>query len=304
MAHLKVLRPLNLFIVAFTQAILFYLIYAPSIKQAVLSFNEFWLLVLCTVIIAAAGYLINDIYDHSADIVNKPDKTWVGVTISYAHAWNYYLALIILGFIIATYLAWQTHNIPLLSLYPLACTALWLYAKKFKRSGFAGNLIVALMTSFVCVILIIAERKVIFQPENHKVLSLFIGFSWFSFLVNMIREWVKDMEDIEGDRLLHSASMPIKKGIPFVKNCSFIVVAICVLSVVFFVCNIPHSFHQKIFALVFVVAPLVKVATQIQKSRDAADFHKSATGLKLIMMLGLIYLMLFSPIITQYGNIK
>ncbi len=304
MAHLKVLRPLNLFIVAFTQAILFYLIYTPSVKQAVLSFNEFWLLVLCTVIIAAAGYLINDIYDHTADIVNKPDKTWVGVKISYSNAWTYYFTLLITGFIIAIYLGWQTDNLPLISLYPLACTALWLYANTLKRSGLAGNMIVAMMTSFVCVILIIAERKVLFQPENFKVLSLFLGFSWFSFLVNIIREWVKDMEDMEGDRLLHSASMPIRKGIPFVKICCFIAVAVCILSVVFFVYTIPHTFHQKIFALVFVVAPLVKVATQIQKSRDAVDFHKGASGLKLIMMLGLIYLMLFSPIITLYGNIK
>jgi 4-hydroxybenzoate polyprenyltransferase len=301
MAYLKVIRPINLFIVALTQLILHYCIYLPYIEKASLSSFHFFLLVLCTLIIAAGGYLINDIYDYKADIINKPHKTWVGHELSPQASWIYYYSILVLGLLIAAYLAWATSNIPLLTLYPGACFVLWWYAFKLKKAGLSGNLVVAGMTAFVCIILVISERKFLFSAESSKVLTLFLGFSWFSFIINLVREWVKDMEDMEGDMLLHSLSLPITHGIGFVKNLITVCIGITILSLIFFIVGLPHSFQQKIFSIVFVIAPMVKVTIQIRKSRDREAFHKSASALKFILLLGLIYLLMFSPLFISHG---
>ncbi|MBK8112310.1 MAG: hypothetical protein IPK46_19335 [Saprospiraceae bacterium] len=101
------------------------------------------------------------------------------------------LFLDFLGMIIATYLAIVSHNLPLLALYPLSIWLLWLYAKTLKKSGVGGNLVVAFMTSFVTLILIVAERLQLMKSENSNLLQLLLGFAFFSFLVNLAREWVK-----------------------------------------------------------------------------------------------------------------
>ena len=160
------------------------------------------------------------------------------------------------------------------------------------------------MTAFVCIILVIAERRYLLSVEYHKVLVLFSGFSWFSFVINLVREWVKDIEDMEGDMLINSFSLPIMQGIDFVKNLIAVCLGITILSLVIFNVWFPHSFHQKIFSIVFVIAPIVKVAIQIQKSRDRDAYHKSANALKLILLLGLIYLLMFSPLFVPHGIIE
>ncbi|HRD08972.1 MAG TPA: geranylgeranylglycerol-phosphate geranylgeranyltransferase, partial [Saprospiraceae bacterium] len=239
---------------------------------------QFFLLVLCTLTIAAGGYLINDIYDYKADIINKPHKTWVGQQLTVHASWFYYFFLLVSGLLIAAYLAWATENLPLLTLYPGACFILWWYAFRLKKAGLSGNLVVAGMTAFVCIILVIAERRYLLSVEYHKVLVLFSGFSWFSFVINLVREWVKDIEDMEGDMLINSFSLPIMQGIDFVKNLIAVCLGITILSLVIFNVWFPHSFHQKIFSIVFVIAPIVKVAIQIQKSRDRDAYHKSANA--------------------------
>ncbi|MFN8318612.1 MAG: geranylgeranylglycerol-phosphate geranylgeranyltransferase [Saprospiraceae bacterium] len=265
---------------------------------------QFFLLVLCTLTIAAGGYLINDIYDYKADIINKPHKTWVGQQLTVHASWFYYFFLLVSGLLIAAYLAWATENLPLLTLYPGACFILWWYAFRLKKAGLSGNLVVAGMTAFVCIILVIAERRYLLSVEYHKVLVLFSGFSWFSFVINLVREWVKDIEDMEGDMLINSFSLPIMQGIDFVKNLIAVCLGITILSLVIFNVWFPHSFHQKIFSIVFVIAPIVKVAIQIQKSRDRDAYHKSANALKLILLLGLIYLLMFSPLFVPHGIIE
>ena len=153
MAYVQILRPLNLAIVVLTQSIIYYLVLSPQLSQAALSPIQFGLLTLCTAIIAGSGYLINDLYDVASDQINKPEKSYIPRQIEIPKAWRYYYFWICLGMIIAIYLAIETHNLPLLTLYPLSIWLLWLYARTLKKSGVKGNLIVAFMTSFVTLIL-------------------------------------------------------------------------------------------------------------------------------------------------------
>lgn len=301
MAYVHILRPLNLAIVVLTQSIIYYLVLSPQLSQAALSPIQFGLLTLCTAIIAGSGYLINDLYDVASDQINKPEKSYIPRQIEIPKAWRYYYFWICLGMLIAIYLAIETHNLPLLTLYPLSIWLLWLYAKTLKKSGVKGNLVVAFMTSFVTLILIIAERHQLMKAENADLLHLLFGFACFSFLVNLAREWVKDIEDIEGDKVINSISLPISRGIEPTKKWIHFCLATSIIAVIAFQLVYPHTFHQSIFAFVFVVAPIVKAAIKLSNGREKADFHKTANFLKLILFTGMIYLLLFSPIVKTYG---
>jgi len=301
MAYIQILRPLNLVIVVLTQSIIYYFVLSPQLSAPALSVVHFTLLALCTAIIAGSGYLINDIYDVPADQINKPDKSWIPKHITLSIAWRYYYFLILIGMGIATYLAIATRNLPLLTLYPISTWLLWLYAKKLKKSGIAGNLVVAFMTSFVTIILIISERNQLMDPDNSNVLYLLMGFACFSFLVNLAREWVKDIEDIDGDQTIGSISLPISIGIANTKSYIQYCLAASIMSVVAFQFIYPHSFHQSIFAFVFVIAPMAKVAVKLNNGREKKDYHKTANFLKLILFAGMIYLILFSPNLKVYG---
>lgn len=299
--YIQLLRPLNLFMVVSTQVILYFLLINPWVQNPSLDAMQFILLALCTSLIAGGGYIINDIYDYKADLTNKPHKMWVGKHITFKAAWTFYASIVITGFIIASYLAVVTENIPLLLLYPMAVLLLWWYALDLKKSGLPGNIVIAFMTSFVCIILIIAERKELLLPENHNLMAMVAGFSWFSFLVNICREWVKDLQDKTGDQLLGSGSLPIVKGELFTKQLTVITLFCAIISIFTFVVMYPHSFHQTVFALVFVAAPIGKNITQVYKCRDAVDYGKAAAFLKFIMLLGLLYLLLFSPVLSSHG---
>lgn len=302
MAYFNILRPINLTIVVVTQTIIYFLVLSPQIPVPAINHFQYLLLTLCTAIIAGSGYLINDIYDIDTDQINKPDKSWIPRQISLKKAWRYYFFLIGAGFLIAIYLALKTSNLPLLSLYPLSIVLLWRYASKLKKAGISGNLVVAFMTSFVTIILIIAERRSLMQAPFHHLLYLLIGFAYFSFLVNLAREWVKDIEDMEGDLLIGSSSLPIKAGISSTKKWINSILVISMLSVFIFQFLYAHTFHQHIFAMVFILAPMAKAAIKLSNGREKADFHKTANFLKLILFAGMIYLLLFSPFFNDYGN--
>lgn len=301
MAYIHILRPINLAIVVLTQSIVYYLVLAPQLFETSLSPIQFGLLMLCTAIIAGSGYLINDIYDVATDQINKPEKCYIPIQISMPTAWGYYYFWISLGMIIATYLAIVSHNLPLLALYPLSIWLLWLYAKTLKKSGVGGNLVVAFMTSFVTLILIVAERLQLMKSENSNLLQLLLGFAFFSFLVNLAREWVKDIEDMDGDKAIGSISLPITIGIDKTKKWIHLCLATSIIALIWFQWIYPHSFHQSIFAYVFVVAPMVKAAIKLSNGREKTDYHKTANFLKLILFAGMIYLLLFSPIVKAYG---
>lgn len=95
-------------------------------------------------LIAAGGYIINDIIDYNTDIINKPQKTYFQNQIPTRYGKMYYYGVLLVGMLLSIYIAIKTNNLPLISLYPLACSILYIYSKKYKSSILVGNIIVSL----------------------------------------------------------------------------------------------------------------------------------------------------------------
>ncbi len=223
----RCIRPLNLALIYLTQ-ILFYNLFFPSAfcgngyneagyDKLVLSDPYIYLFAFITVIIAASGYLINDYFDFDSDLKNAKTNRLNNKSAYLAYYW----IVVFLGFILSLWLALVVINKVLLAgIYVMSVAALFLYSAKWKKKVLIGNIVVSLFSAFVILILIYAEKDYLTHtPKEHEVdlLSMFI-YSGFAFFVSMVREIIKDIEDVSGDKAVGYRTLPIVSGIERAKS--------------------------------------------------------------------------------------
>jgi 4-hydroxybenzoate polyprenyltransferase len=299
-AYTKIIRPVNVIIVILTQLIIYHFVVNNNIANTALNFINQILLALATSLVAAGGYVINDVFDYQTDRINKPSKTYIDSTISLINAKKYYYSITFLGFVLSLYLAIVTDNLRLLFIYPLGVGLLYYYAKSIKKNGgLIANIVVSLFIFFVCALIIIAERKSLFTLENYRYLILITSFGIFALFVNLVREIVKDMEDIEGDRILGTKSLPNVLGINNAKFVCYFNIAIIISISLIFTRMYQHDKLTFAYNLIMIQVPLIFSMIRLYKSKDKNDFHIVSNLFKLIMILGLIYLILLSYV-EQY----
>lgn len=304
MVFLKLIRFPNLLIVAFTQYLLNYLVLLPALKTARLSPTlnafHFFLFVLTTLIIAAGGYVINDLTDYKIDCINKPEKVIVNKIISLKTARHYYLALTIFGFVISGYLALYVNNLPLLIIYPIAVGLLYFYSRHLKKTALLGNSIVALFCAFVAGIVLFAERESYFQlkkiapPIADEIWLLFLGYSIFALLSTLFREIVKDLEDRQGDLMADSKTLPIVLGNRTTKIIASFFAGLLLVLVVWFASWLSEK--SQLPALQFtwagIILPLLFSLFYLSCAKTKKQFHQLSALIKFIMLSGIILLII------------
>jgi len=263
---------------------------------------HFFLLVLSTLIIAAGGYIINDLEDYEIDLLNKPERVIINKNISAANAHRLYWGLSIFGFLISLYLAFYVKNLPLILIYPTAILLLYLYSKSLKKSVFWGNLIVSIFCAFVAGIVFFAERENVFDlniknPEHGStVLEIFIFYLLFAFFATMFREIVKDIEDVEGDKKLGCNTLPIVWGVQTAKGVALF------FAIIFLGILVDWIFSAKkieidgglIYLVIGVIFPMIFAMIQLLKATTKKDFHFISQLAKYIMLSGILYLLVWS----------
>ena len=294
----------NLLMVALTQYLLQYLVLSPALAQAgrspTLDPLHFFLLVFVTVIIAAGGYIINDLFDYEADVVNKPDKVFIHAHIKRDHAIWLYAKLVVLGSIIALYLANHVEERRLVLIYPSAVGLLWLYSRYFKKMPLIGNVVVAVFCAFVAGVVLFAERKAFSDLATEqpalagKVSLLFGGYLLFAFLSTLFREIVKDMEDAAGDKAQSVQSLPVAYGMAAAKNWGFASALLLLSSLLYFSKWLIEN-RQWIglsFTWISIVLPLLYAMFLLKKAAGKSDCTRLSKLAKYIMLAGLILLLL------------
>ncbi len=298
-AFLKLVRFPNLVITAVTQYILQYMVLVPALKEVglspILDPIHFSLLVLTTVLIAAGGYVINDLLDYETDLVNKPEAVFVNRIFAKQTVRFLYGFITIVGFAIAWYLAVYVKNLPLVLIYPLAVASLYFYSRWFKKMPLIGNGVVAVFCAFVAGVVLFADREnfALMDAEGREVATLFGGYLWFAFLSTLLREIVKDIEDMEGDAKFGLKTLPIQFGVITAKNWTFGTGLLLLISLLWFLQWLVQrqAFVSAIFAFVGVVVPLGYLLFSIKKATTKADFSKASRLSKFVMLLGLLLLL-------------
>ena len=301
MAYIDLIRPKNLLIVAFTQLFFQYIIIVPvfdflGIPRSLDGFN-LSLLIVCTVLITAGGNVINDYYDREIDIANNRISGAQKLTLP--QIFNYYLLILHAGGLLAIYIAYQTANLKLFWIYPLAVGLLFLYSYRLKHLPLIGNVVVSLFTALVIFILLFAEREgvdyiwTIDLAEANILRYCSVGFMSFAFLVNLVRELIKDMEDEEGDRLHGAKTLPITIGIKATKTCCYVLMSLLFIALLYWsssVIEIRWAVANKLYHGLILILPLFYFLFKIYKSTTKQDYHSISQQLKLYMIAGLLYL--------------
>lgn len=301
---LRLIRFPNLIIVALTQFLLQYLILVPAFRAAgvepALDVLHFSMLVLSTLIIAAGGYIINDIVDYDIDVINKPERVIINRQLSMRQAYGLYYGLSLLGFFISLYLAFYVQNLPLVLIYPAAVLLLWSYSTYFKQRVLIGNVIVSIFCAFVAGIVWFAERHTFAELQQQDVplawhVQLVLSFYLsFAFLSTMFREIIKDMEDVKGDDTLHCRTLPIVFGIRRAKWVAAFFGFVLLLGL-FYLSALLWTYSQ-LFQLAFmtlgIIAPLVTALYLLKTATTSSEFKWLSTLSKFIMLTGLILLFL------------
>ncbi len=302
-AFLKLIRWPNIIFIGLTQCLFFYCILPfvyKGMQEISLSTNIFWLLVTASFCIAAAGYIINDYFDINIDLVNKPSKLIIEKYIKRRWAIVLHLCLSFIGFLISCYVGYKLRNIYIPFFNLLSIAALWFYSTTFKKKLLIGNVVISLLTAWVILVITVAEYKLnrtvdvntFVLPRLLKVSFLYAGFA---FIISLIREVIKDMEDIQGDVKYGCETMPIVWGIPVSKVFAavwLVVLAGGVAILQFYVLQLGW-WLSAVYCILLIIIPLVWILQQLYRAQVASDFRKLSKAIKIVMLTGIISMIFF-----------
>ncbi|MFM2226150.1 MAG: hypothetical protein RJA07_2352 [Bacteroidota bacterium] len=322
--YFQLIRPINLLLTAFAMYAVRFFIIIPILKNCTTNegylapyLNECWfvLLVLSVLLINAAGYVINDFCDIDTDAINKPEKLIISKKISFKAASIFYYVLNIAGIFLGMMLAYYVHALRLSSIHLAAVGLLWLYATQLKKMPIVGNLSVALLGAVVILMPVFFEPIVFyndtiqFQTSTQLIFKISLIFSAFAFLMQLIRELIKDLQDVEGDEQTGCNTLPIWASIKTTKIicASIIIVSMIVLSWFqihfFYHRNFYKLFNSwNLFNIILIQLPLLFVVIKIWKANAAKQYAVLSIVLKLVMLAGICSMLFIKLWFENYFN--
>jgi 4-hydroxybenzoate polyprenyltransferase len=299
MNFLRLIRYQNLLMLAFMQLLFRYGFLKWQNIPLALADWQYALLVLSTVLIAAAGYVINNIFDQNTDNDNKPNSVIVGKSISEANAYTIYVSLNSTGVAIGFYLSNVIQKPGFAAIFILIAATLYFYATSLKQMMLLGNIIVALLLSFSIIIIGIFDLFPVVNSENQpfmaNLFSILMDYAIFAFCINFIREIVKDIEDMDGDYNQGMNTLPIFLG----KSRTIkIVLGLSIISLFLLLLYIDKYLFPLLFVtlflLVFVVAPLLFFIVKIWNAKSQKEFYNLSMLLKWILFFGIVSILIIS----------
>jgi len=301
MNYLKLIRYQNLLMLAFMQLIFRYGFLGLQNIPLALADWQYGLLILATMSIAAGGYIINNIFDVETDTENKPKNVIVGKFISDTKAYNLYIGFTIIGVAIGFYLSNVIEKPSFASIFIVIAATLYFYATSLKQSLIIGNLIVALLLSLSVIIIGIFDLYPLTFKDNRPIMGLLFGilldYAIFAFIINFIREIVKDLQDVEGDSNQGMNTLPIVLGVKRTTKLVFGLSFIPIICIIYYInTNLFASrlFYATMYGFIFTLAPLIYFAIKIWSASKSIDFHHLSTVLKWILFFGILSIVVIS----------
>ncbi len=306
-AFFRLIRWPNLVFIVLTQCLFYYCIILPNLPSSYYQLTDrisdfvFVFIVLASVLIAAGGYIINDYFDINIDQVNKPGKMVVEKMIKRRWAIFLHLFITTIG-VICSFIAGMNSNI-LIPVVNIGCTLLlWFYSTTFKKKLLSGNIIISVLTAWTILVLYFATNTIFSVSINQemlvamqKIFKLAILYAGFAFIISLVREVVKDMEDMPGDAKYSCHTIPIVWGIPTTKIfvAVWLTVLIVALSIVQFYVLQFGWWVSAVYCLLLIIVPLIYTLKKLYNPRSTADYHQLSNVIKLIMLSGILSMIFF-----------
>ena len=291
--YLTFFRWKNLLIIILIQFLLKFVLFQKFNLSTSLNNLHFYLLTFSTICIAIAGYIINDINDVRADEINKPNKVFVGNKISFSKANNLFLVLNSIGLLVGFYLTIYINKNSFFIIYIIASLLLYRYAVDLKKRLIISNMTVSFVVFLSIVIVAIFDLVPATNNYNNQsqiqVFNIVLVISAFAFFLTLLREIVKDLEDIEGDKKIKAKTLPIVYNENVTKIILVILGVIPLLGIIYFAYSLFETNQYLTYYLIaFVSLPLLYFLVKIFNSNTKEAYHKLSGLLKVIMLLGIL----------------
>ena len=295
---LQLIRWQTLVVIALTQYLIKYFLFAPFQIDTSLGDLEFSILVLASLCIAAAGNIILNIHNVAADSINKPKRVVIGSVITEKTGYNWFLALNILGVGLGFYLANYINQPGFSGFFILASAMLYLHAAQLKKIAVLGNLIPSLLMGFVILGVGIFDLLPAINRGNlvtqQVFFSILADYSLFVIMITLLLEIVGAQKDIQGHYNAGYSTLPIILGKQRTNRLIFLLTLFPLAAVVYYIYfYLFHSRAAVLYVLFLIVAPLLYFLIQILKAKTPKDFRSHSILLKGILITGILSLGLY-----------
>jgi len=290
----------------FCRHFLFGTVYLTSGISQPVSGLEFSILLVSLILLGASGYVINAVLDRRIDLINKPNDLIIGKHIDAHTAVKVYYGLTATAIVLGGLAAYLIGSFKLAGLHVIAAGLFWSYSYRYKQVLVVGNLLVSLLSAMLIPVLWIFDffalrnQPVLFGamvPQLEFVNRLVIILFAFAFLLSLVREIIKDVEDMEGDKRYGCQSLPLRIG---VKNSVIVILLINLLisGAAWFL--IPRTsgslvLVNNLYIIVLIIFPLLFTGIYLLYQPIRHRFMIASRIFKFCMLSGLLSL-LFSLI--------
>ncbi|MEM1003028.1 MAG: geranylgeranylglycerol-phosphate geranylgeranyltransferase [Bacteroidota bacterium] len=303
MKFLNLIRWKNLLIVALVQVLIKFVLLEPFTNISGLSTTltsiGFATLVIATLCIAAAGYIINDIHDVTADKINKPDRVIIDNDISEKTATRWFIALNIIGVGLGYLISYQIGKSDFFGIFIIISGLLYMYSAYLKQYLIIGNLIISAFVALSILLVGIYELLPAMTEANRSTQMTFFeiirDYALFAFMINLVRELVKDLEDAEGDKAAGYHTLPLRFGMNTSKYISFVLSAISTgLIIAYLITYFYKNNTLVIYFLALIIAPLVFILIRLLQAKEKKDYARISSLLKVVMLTGICSMIIFN----------
>lgn len=296
-SFLKLIRYKNLLMILLTMVLTKYALIDSFKHQSYLSLFQFIILAISILSITAGGYIINDVFDIEADKINKPNKVFVSKNISINNANIYYKSINALGILTGFFLSLFFKNNFALSFFFIVPTILlFFYSSYFKRKILIGNFLISVLITlpfFLIFIFNIPNKNELIKGDNIQVLKILFTYIFFSFLTTLIREIIKDIEDIDGDLKINARTLPIVIGR---KRANRVALGFSVFFLLFLILIIREFLIERwlflSYSIVFLLLPIGYFIYKLYSAESKKEYSFLSKLIKTIMFFGILSMLL------------
>lgn len=309
---LKLIRWPNLVFILVTQLLFEYCVLRPLLAKtgAAASIGDYAFILVATayLLVAAAGYIINDYFDIDIDIVNKPDKVFIDNGISKKMALFLYVAMNVLAIVLGWFASAMLQDNSAIVFITTCVVLLFLYSALLKKQFLVGNLLVAIITASALPVLSCMKMKINWLAPAPGATHQVVLLSWltylytgFAFIISFSREMIKDLEDVEGDKQYGGRTVPIVLGTVASHRIIGGALLILIFTVVYFLLatwqQAIGSSTLTLYTSLLVVIPLAMILWKLFQAKQKTDYHQLSSNIKKVMLAGILS-MLFYKFLT------
>lgn len=312
----RLFRPINLLIALLCMILQHYVLIKPLLTRysipILFSDLQFWSMCVATLCILAGGYVINDYFDIEIDAINKSGKNEVGKHISANTTRWIYILLNTTGLLLGGYVSFSVYRFGFLLWFIVPIGLLYFYSHSYKKMLLVGNIVVSACTAMLVGITTVFhyESYSYFLAKNQSYYYAFAQVFYtvfvvtlclcaFALVATLIREIIKDCEDIKGDEMYGCTTFPIYFGI---KKTNAFCIGLNILLLIGLSIIIQYAItHAYWFDMVWGVLLCLILSYQLYFMRKAmfkSDYTKLSAMSKLVFFVGILY-----PLVFYIGRI-